>query len=99
MFARLTSMDIKVERVEEGIRLYEESVIPAAKSQKGFVDAFLLLDRQTGKAISVTFWKKETDALANERNRYYQEQLVKFIPLQAQPIRVIREGYEVNIKT
>jgi heme-degrading monooxygenase HmoA len=98
MFARLTSMDIKVEQIEKGIKIYKESVIPAAKSQKGFVDAFLLLDRQTGKAVSVTFWTSEANALANERNRYYQEQLVKFIPFQTQPVRAIREAYKVNVK-
>jgi hypothetical protein len=37
MFARITSMDIKVERIDEAIKIYEHSVIPAAKLQKGFL--------------------------------------------------------------
>lgn len=97
MFARLTTLVVKLDRVDEGITVYRKSVVPAAKKQKGFVAAYLLADRQTGKAISLTFWKSEEDALANERNRYYQEQLVKFIDfLQAPPIR---EGYEVAVKS
>lgn len=96
MFARLTSMEIKAERIDDAIKIYKKSVIPAAKSQKDFLGAYLLSDRQTGKFISITFWKSEEDALANERNRYYQEQLVKFIDLLQSP--PIREGYEVGVK-
>jgi len=96
MYARLTSMDIKVDRIDDGIRIYEKSVIPAAKLQKGFLGAYLLSDRKTGKALSLTFWKTEEHAMANERNRYYQEQLVKFLDLfKSQPIR---EGFEVSVK-
>ncbi len=96
MFARLTSMDIKVERIDEAVKIYEDSVIPAAKQQKGFLGAYLLSDPKTGKGISLTLWRSEEDAIANERNRYYQEQLVKFIDFfQSQPIR---EGFEVKVK-
>jgi heme-degrading monooxygenase HmoA len=98
MFARLTLMDIKPERIDEAIKIYEESVIPAARSQKNFLGAYLLSDRQAGKGVSITFWKSEADALANERNRYYQEQLVKFVPLLKDPPTPIREGYEVSVK-
>ena len=96
MFARLTFMNIKPERIEEGISIYKKSVVPAAKSQKGFVAAYLLADRETGKILSITFWKSEQDALENERNRYYQEQIVKFLDmLQSGPIR---EGYQVAVE-
>jgi heme-degrading monooxygenase HmoA len=96
MYARLTEMNVKPDKIDEAIEIYRKSVVPAAKSQKGFVAAYLLTDRPTGKGISMTFWKTEQDALANERNRYYQEQLVKFIEFfQSAPIR---EGYEISVK-
>jgi heme-degrading monooxygenase HmoA len=96
MFARLTTINTRPERVDEGIAIYKKSVIPAAKLQKGFVAAYLLVDRPTGKGMSVTFWKTEEDALANERSRYYQEQLIKFLDLLV--TNPIREGYEVAVK-
>jgi heme-degrading monooxygenase HmoA len=96
MFARITSMDIKVERIDQAVKIYEHSVIPAARSQKGFLGAYLFSDRKTGKGISLTLWKSEGDAIANERNRYYQEQLVKFIDFFQSP--PIREGFEVSVK-
>lgn len=96
MFARLTRVHVKIDRIDELIKRYEESVIPAAKSQKGYRGAYLLVDRKTGEGVSITFWTSEEDALANERNRYYQEQVAKFINFYTQP--PIREGYEVSVQ-
>ena len=96
MYARITEFNIKKEKVEEGIELYRNSVVPAARSQKGFVGLYLLTDRPTGKGKAITFWRTEKDCLANEHNRYYQEQLAKFLDFFATP--PIREGYEVTVK-
>jgi heme-degrading monooxygenase HmoA len=96
MFARVTTMNTTPERVDEGIAIYKKSVVPAARSQKGFIAAYLLVDRHTGKAMSVALWKTEEDALANEHNRYYQEQIIKFLDLYV--TAPIREGYEVAVE-
>jgi heme-degrading monooxygenase HmoA len=96
MFARVTEINVKPDKIEEAIDLYAKSVVPAAKSQKGFAGVYLLTDRPTGKGMAITFWKTEKDALANEHNRYYQEQLVKFLEFFQSP--PIREGYEVTVK-
>jgi len=95
MFARMTIMPIKPDRIDDAIRIFKKSVLPEARKQADFLGACLLTDRPTGKGISVTFWKDEKTAVANEKNRYYQEQLVKFINLFAGP--PIREGYEVSV--
>jgi heme-degrading monooxygenase HmoA len=97
MFARITVMHVYLDRIDEAIELYRKSVIPEAKKQKGFRAACLLLDRSTGKGNAITFWKSEQDAIANEKNLYYQEQLVKFLVFFSAP--PIREGYEVQINT
>jgi len=96
MYARVTEFNVKLEKVEEGIELYKKSVVPAAKAQKGFVCLYFLTDRPTGRGKAITFWKTEKDCLANEHNRYYQEQLAKFIDFYSSP--PIREGYEVTVK-
>ena len=36
MFARLTITQMKTDKVNDGIRLYRESVVAAVKKQKGF---------------------------------------------------------------
>lgn len=99
MFARVTTLDIKPERIDEAIELYRKSVVPAAKKQKGFVATYFLTDRKSGKSLAVTFWKAEADALANEHNLYYQEQLVKFLDMLRTGTGPIREGFEVSVKS
>jgi len=96
MFARLSVVQVSIEKVNEAIKIYEESVIPAAKSQKGFRGAYLLADRKTGKGIGMTLWENEQDATANEQSGYYQEQLNKFKDISTAP--PVREGYEVVVQ-
>ena len=96
MFARVNLNQVSVENVDEVIKIWEESIIPAAKSQKGFCGAYLLTDRKVGKGMGITVWDSEEDAIANEQSGYYQEQLNKFRGIFiAPPVRV---GYEVSVK-
>jgi hypothetical protein len=53
------------------------------------------VDRDTGKGMCIALWESREDALANEENRYYQEQLAKFVTLFTQA--PVRELYEVTI--
>ena len=96
MFARLTIVQVKIDKLDETIKIYEDSVVSAAKSQKGFQGAYLLTDRNTGKGISCTLWDSEEDAVANEQSGYYQEQLGKFKDFFTAP--PTQEGYEVSVK-
>ncbi len=95
-FARLTITQSKIESVDEMVKLYSESVVPAAKSQKGYLGILLLSDRKTGKSISIALWESEEDAIANEKSGYYQEQVNKFKNFYTAP--PTREVYEVTIK-
>ena len=74
----------------------QDFLVLAAKLQKGFCGAYFLVDRKTGKLVSITLWDCEEDALANEKSHYYQEQLVKVRNLFTKP--PIREGYEVVVQ-
>jgi len=95
MYARLTRMHFKIDRIEAVVKLYKDSVIPAAKSQKGFKKDYMFLDRETGKGYTLSIWETKEDAIANEKNLYYQEQIVKLMPFfRSNPIR---EGFEVEV--
>jgi heme-degrading monooxygenase HmoA len=95
MFARMTILQLKPETIDSAVRLFRTSVIPGAKEQRGYRGACFLVDRGAGKGIAVTFWRTEKDALANEQNLFYQEQLVKFLGFFSGP--PIREGYTVAV--
>jgi heme-degrading monooxygenase HmoA len=82
MYARVTTTQVLPDNVEKAIRLWRDSVMPAAKHQKGFKSGYLLVDRKTGKAVSVGLWETQADTQATgEGSAYLQEQLAKFANL------------------
>ena len=96
MFARFTIVQVNVDTIDETIKLYEDSVVPAAKSQKGYRGAYLFTDRKTGKGCSITLWDSEEEAIENDKSGYYQEQVGKFAKYMTAP--PVQEGYEVSVQ-
>ncbi len=96
MFARLTIVQVKVDKIDEVIKIYRDNVVPAAKSQKGYKGILMLTDRKTGKGISIAMWENEQDAIANEKSGYYQQQVGRFKDHFTKP--PVQEGYEVSIQ-
>ena len=95
-FARLTIFKVRPDTIDETAKIFEEGVVPGAKSQKGYKGIYLLVDRKTGKGISMSLWDSEEDAIANEQSGYYQEQVGKFKDfMTAAPVQ---EGYEVAVQ-
>jgi hypothetical protein len=56
----------------------------------------MLVDRKTGKGVSISLWDSEEDAIANEQSGYYQEQVGKFKDFMTAP--PVQEGYEVAVQ-
>ncbi len=77
MYARVTTFHLKVKSVEEASKIYEESIIPAAQKQPGFIRAFFLANRNAGKFVSITIWDNIESALANQKSGYFQAQIDK----------------------
>jgi len=95
MFARVTSTQVREDKVDEAVKVTKDSVLPAAKLQKGFRGAYLL-SQPNGKAIMISLWETEGDAVASEKSGYYQEQLFKFRDMFTAP--PVHEGYDVSLK-
>ena len=96
MQARVTTVQLQPDKVDEAIRIYRDSVVPAARAQKGYHTTYMLVDRATSKGMAVTLWDTSEDLTASEASGYYQEQLAKFAPvLTAAPVR---EVYEVSVQ-
>ncbi len=96
MFARLLRITTKIERIDEAAKLFEESVIPLLKNQKGYKGAYFMTDRKTGVSVAITLWENEEDMLATESSHFFQEQLVKFMTFFTAP--PIREAFEVIVQ-
>lgn len=98
MYARATFVKLQPGKNEETRKIFRESVVPAAKEQKGFHAIYLFEfedDPTTGMALSL--WDSKADAEAGEQSGYYQEQVQKFAPLFAAPPE--RKGYEVTVSS
>jgi heme-degrading monooxygenase HmoA len=96
MHARLMTGTTLPGKLDEAIGIYQDSILPAAKEQKGLKGIYLLTDPATNKFVSVTLWETEADMLAGEASGYLNEQIAKAGPTLAMP--PVREAYEVSVK-
>jgi heme-degrading monooxygenase HmoA len=96
MNARVTTVQVRPDKIEDTIGIYRDSVTPSAQQQKGFKGLLLLTDPATGKGISIALWETEADMIAGESSGYYQQQLAKFKDVFSAP--PVREQYEVSVQ-
>jgi len=96
MHARVTIGQMLVAKLDEATGIYRDSVVPAAKQQKGFKGLYVLVDRKTGKGLTIALWETEADMTAGEKSGYYQQQVAKFKDFLSAP--PVREAYEVTVK-
>lgn len=94
MYARLTRLQVKLEKFEHSINIFKESVLPAVRKQLGFRAIYLFTNSKTGEGLTLSIWNSEEDAIESEKNHYYQEQLLKVMSFFSAP--PVREGYDVE---
>ena len=93
MFARLVSCQGRKDKINEAMRIWKNMDTPELKSEKSYRGGYLLVDRSTGKAISMTLWDSEEDAISEEQKGLYLKQVDRYKDILVGPI--VREGYEV----
>jgi heme-degrading monooxygenase HmoA len=62
MFVRLTTTEMPPENLDRMTGFFQERVGPAMRQQPGFLHAYVLVDRATGKGGILSVWESE-DAL------------------------------------
>ena len=95
MNARVVTARFEPDGVGEAVTRYRSQVIPAAKQQQGYRGRLLLVNHDTGKALSITLWETEADMRANEDSGYLASQYASFQSLFAEPPQA--ERYEVSV--
>jgi hypothetical protein len=65
MHARVNATQWNPEEVERGMRLTEETIIPAYQRQPGFRGYILLTDPGGAGALAITLWDTEEDREAS----------------------------------
>ena len=82
MFARVTTTQYSPYRLDEAIHIAREHTLPAAQQQTGFKGYLMLVDRSTGKGITITLWEEEEHReVTGPNSTYYREAIGKVVPL------------------
>ena len=68
MYARVVTIQVRPEKMDECIRIFRERNAPSIAAQPGFDHGHWWVDRATGTATSVTFWTNEADERASRAN-------------------------------
>ena len=97
MYARLLHIRWKpTTDLETVTNIYRESILPAAREQKGFVAATLIHSEDDPEAsLSISIWESKEDALTGEASGYLQEQVNKVTAYLAAPPE--RKGGNVGV--
>ncbi|MHB8895065.1 MAG: antibiotic biosynthesis monooxygenase family protein [Candidatus Geothermincolia bacterium] len=96
MYARVLRFTVDPKRIEEGIEVYTDGYVPEAKQQKGFLEAMLLGDRETGKGMTLSIWESEADAKATEQSGFLQQVIAKFAGFFTEAPTI--EGFEIMVR-
>jgi len=59
MYARVTTIQGPPASVDESIIVTREKALPQARQIQGFKGALSLVDRTTGKGLTITLWESE----------------------------------------
>jgi heme-degrading monooxygenase HmoA len=96
MYAIAVTSQVQLEKSEEAVTIFRDSVVPAYRGQNGFKSALLLMDPATGKTLGITLWESEADRSAVQTSGLLQEQLAKFSAVLAAP--PAPSTYEVKVQ-
>lgn len=67
MWARVSRFDEPKDRIDDDIRMTRSSVVDLVTSTPGTQGFYYMVDRETGRAMAVTFWDSKESMLASER--------------------------------
>ncbi|MCI0829070.1 MAG: antibiotic biosynthesis monooxygenase [Chloroflexi bacterium] len=81
MYVRGTDVQVKSGKMQDLIKAYDDSVVPAQKAQKGYQGSYLMTDASSGKALAISVWETEADLVASGDSGYVQEALTKLADL------------------
>jgi hypothetical protein len=96
MFACITTFRLKLGTTDDLIRAFQDSLALASAERPGFSGSMLLINSQTGTALSLGLWNTEADRLADEHSNTCQEWFASIADLLDGPPE--RENYEVGVQ-
>jgi heme-degrading monooxygenase HmoA len=66
MFARVSTYQGSPQQIDEGLDHARRNILPRVRAVDGFEGVYYLVDRQSGRALSITLWESEEAMRASE---------------------------------
>ena len=66
MFASVSTYQGPPDQIDDGLRYAQENIVPSLQEVEGFEGVYLLVDRQSGKVLTITLWESEEALRASE---------------------------------
>ena len=67
MFLRATRVQAPSDKVQEAIQNFEKNILPGVRKTPGNLGAALLINRQTGAGLGITYWESAKAMSASEQ--------------------------------
>jgi heme-degrading monooxygenase HmoA len=96
MYARAVNVQFQSGKADKTNHLVRDAIVPVLQEQKGFKGQLFLIQRDSGKAISINLWETEADLTAFESSPAYRELMSKLAGVLAGPPSGDR--YEVSVQ-
>lgn len=96
MHAGVTNIQIDPGKVDETLAKYRDAMVPMVGQVKGLNGLMLLVDRSTGKSISIGLWDTEDDAKAYQTGGGFSQAVTEFSDVFKNT--PVREVYEVALR-
>ena len=65
MYARVITFQYRPGKIDEGLDILRELVVPELRQQTGYEEALNFVDRSNNKVVGITLWKTEADLQAS----------------------------------
>jgi len=66
MFASVSTYQGPPDQIDEGVRYAQDNIVPSLQEVEGYEGIYLLVDRQSGKVLTLTLWESEEAMRASE---------------------------------
>ena len=96
MNARVMTAQIMPGKTDQMLKIYQ-SIILTTKNLKGFKGIITLTNRNTNKAISISFWETKYDMIEGENSGYLKEKIAQIAAQNTFAVPPVTEHYDVSI--
>jgi heme-degrading monooxygenase HmoA len=66
MFARIVRGRVQAGKAEEALEFFQSGVLSSMKTREGFLEALVLLNRETSESMGITCWQDAQSLGASE---------------------------------